>query len=158
MGEVYQYVVEGKEQSLTDLKTLHEWDIKYQLRTVPGIADVNTWGGYTDEYVVTIDPTRLQQYKLTIQDVFNAIRKNNENFGAGIIEHESEQYVVRGLGRVNSLENLESIIVSRINGVPVLMKNLGTVGHGCALRQGAATKDGEGEVVAGMVMMLKGRE
>jgi len=156
MGEVYQYVVEGNGQSLTDLKTLHEWDIKYQLRTVPGIADVNTWGGFTDEYVVTIDPTRLQQYKLTIQDVFSAIKHNNENFGAGIIDHESEQYVVRGLGRVNTLENIENIIVSSKDGVPVLLKNLGSAGHGTALRQGAATKDGAGEVVVGLVMMLKG--
>jgi cobalt-zinc-cadmium resistance protein CzcA len=156
MGEVYQYVVEGNGQSLTDLKTLHDWDIKYQLRTVSGIADVNSWGGFTEEYVVTIDPTRLQQYKLTIQDVFSAIKSNNENFGAGIIDHESEQYVVRGIGRVNSLENIENIIVSRKDGVPVLMKNLGTATHGSALRQGAATKDGKGEVLVGMVMMLKG--
>ena len=156
MGEIFQYTVSGAGKSLTDLKTLHEWDIKYQLRTVPGVAEVNTWGGFTDEYVVTVEPTRLQQYNLTIQDVFSAIRQNNENFGAGIIDHEKEQYVVRGIGRVNSIENIENIIVTRKKDVPVLLKNIATVGHGTALRQGASTKNGEGEVVVGLVMMLKG--
>lgn len=156
MGEIFQYTVSGADRSLTDLKTLHDFDIKYQLRTVPGVAEVNTWGGYTDEYVVTVEPTRLQQYDLTVQDVFNAIRQNNENFGAGIINHEKEQYVVRGIGRVNSIDNIENIIVKRKQGVPVLLKNVATVAHGNALRQGASTKDGEGEAIVGLVMMLKG--
>lgn len=156
MGEIYQYVVEGPSYSARDLKTLHEWDIKYQLRTVPGVADVNTWGGFTDEYVVTVSPTRLQQFGLTVQDVFTAIKNNNENFGAGIIDHEAEQYTVRGLGRVNSIEDIENIIVSDKKEIPVLIKNIGTVKHDSALRQGSATRDGRGEVVVGLVMMLKG--
>ncbi len=155
MGEIFQYTVSGADKSLTDLKTLHDFDIKYQLRTVPGVAEVNTWGGFTDEYVVTVEPTQLQQYDLTVQDVFNAIRQNNENFGAGIINHEKEQYVVRGIGRVNSIADIENIIVKRKEGVPVLLRNVATVAHGNALRQGASTKDGEGEVIVGMVMMLK---
>jgi cobalt-zinc-cadmium resistance protein CzcA len=156
MGEIFQYTVSGADRSLTDLKTLHDFDIKYQLRTVPGVAEVNTWGGFTDEYIVTIEPTRLLQYDLTMQDVFNAIRQNNENFGAGIINHEKEQYVVRGIGRVNSIDNIENIIVKRKQGVPVLLRNVATVAHGNALRQGASTKDGEGEAIVGLVMMLKG--
>ncbi|HEY9679410.1 MAG TPA: CusA/CzcA family heavy metal efflux RND transporter [Drouetiella sp.] len=156
MGEIFQYTVSGANKSLTDLKTLHDWDIKYQLRTVPGVAEVNTWGGFTDEYIVTIEPTRLQQYGLTMQDVFSAIRLNNQNFGAGIIDHEKEQFVVRGIGRVNNIENIENIIVKRTQGVPVLLRNVATIGHGAALRQGASTKDGEGEAVVGLVMMLKG--
>jgi cobalt-zinc-cadmium resistance protein CzcA len=156
MGEIFQYVVEGKTYSPTELKTLQDWEIKYQLRIVPGVAEVNTWGGLTDEYEVEIAPTLLQQYGLTLKDVFSAIEKNNENFGAGIINHESEQYVVSGLGRVNSLSDIENITIKTKNGVPILVKNVGRVYHGAGLRQGAATKDGLGETVVGLVMMLKG--
>jgi cobalt-zinc-cadmium resistance protein CzcA len=156
MGEIYQYVVESPFRSPTELKTIHEWDIKYQLRTVPGVAEVNTWGGFTDEYIVNVIPAKLQAYGITLNEVFDALQRNNDNFGAGIINHESEQYTVRGLGRANSISDLENIIVKSVNGVPILIKNIATVGHGKALRQGAATKDGLGEVVVGLVMMLKG--
>lgn len=156
MGEIYQYLVEGKGYSLTDLKTLHEFEIKYLLRTVPGVAEVNTWGGFTDEFVITVDPRRMQQFSITINDVFEALKHNNENFGAGIIDHESEQYIVRGLGRVNSLPDIEDVIIKTDKGVPICVKNIASVGHGAALRQGAATRDGAGEVVVGLVMMLKG--
>jgi cobalt-zinc-cadmium resistance protein CzcA len=156
LGEIYQYVVESPFRSPTELKTIHEWDIKYQLRTVPGIAEVNTWGGFTDEYVVKIIPAKLLAYGITLPEVFNALKQNNDNFGAGIINEESEQYIVRGLGRANTIADLENIIVKSVNGAPILIKNVATVGHGAALRQGAATKDGLGEVVVGLVMMLKG--
>ena len=156
MGEIYQYVVESPVHSPTELKTIQEWDIKYALRTVPGVAEVNTGGGYTDEYLVTIFPAKLQLYGIAIKDVLDALKNNNENFGAGIINHESEQYIVRGLGRVNSISDLENIIVKSVSGVPIYIKNLGFVSHGAALRQGAATKDGLGETVVGLVMMLKG--
>jgi cobalt-zinc-cadmium resistance protein CzcA len=156
MGEIFQYVVEGKAYSPTDLKTLQDWEIKYRLRTVPGVAEVNAWGGLTDEYEVEIVPTLLQQYGLTLKDVFGAIERNNENFGAGIINHESEQYVVRGLGRVGSLSDIENITIKTKNGVPILVKNVGRVYHGSALRQGAASRDGLGETIVGLVMMLKG--
>lgn len=156
MGEIYQYVLRGQGYSATELKTIQDWDIKYQLRTVPGVAEVNTWGGLTDEYEVEVLPTTLQQYGLSMKDVFSAIEKNNENFGAGIINHESEQFIVRGLGRANSLTDIENIIVHTVNGVPITIKNIGKVYHGSALRQGAATRNGQGEVVLGLVMMLKG--
>ena len=103
MGEIYQYVVEGKGYSATDLKTLHDWEIKYQLRTVPGVNEVNTWGGFTQEYVVNILPERLFQFDLTLRDVFEALENNNQNFSGGIIEHDAEQYIVRGLGRAAGL-------------------------------------------------------
>jgi len=156
MGEIYQYVIESPFRSPTELKTIHEWDIKYQLRTVPGVTEVNTWGGYTDEYIVRIIPAKLQAYNITLPEVFDALKRNNNNFGAGIINHESEQYIVRGLGRANSITDLENIIVKSVNGVPIFIGNIATVDHGAALRQGAATKDGLGEVVVGLVMMLKG--
>lgn len=156
MGEIYQYVVDGKGYSASELKTLQDWDIRYQLRTVPGVTEVNTWGGLTQEYVITIIPSRLQQYGLTLKDVFTSIASDNENFGAGIIDHDSEQYTVRGLGRLHSLDDIANITVSTQNGAPVYVKNIAQVSYGHALRQGAATKDGKGEVVTAIVMMLKG--
>lgn len=156
MGEIYQYVVDGKGYTAAELKTLQDWDIRYQLRTVPGVTEVNTWGGYTQEYVITIIPARLQQYGLTLKNVFSAISSDNENFGAGIINHDSEQYTVRGIGRLHSLDDIANITVSTQNGPPVYIKNIAQVSYGHALRQGAATKDGKGEVVTAIVMMLKG--
>jgi cobalt-zinc-cadmium resistance protein CzcA len=156
MGEIYQYVVEGYGYSPTELKTLHDWDIKYQLRTVPGVNEVNTWGGFTQEYQVTVYPERLIQYGLTIQDVFQALENNNDNFSGGIIEHGSEQFIVRGLGRVNSLNDIGNILIEKKGEAPIAIHNVATVEYGKALRQGAVTKDGQGEVVTGIVMMLKG--
>jgi cobalt-zinc-cadmium resistance protein CzcA len=156
MGEIYQYVVEGPSFTPTQLKTLQEWEIKYQLRQVPGVAEINTWGGLTDEYLVSINPSKVQAYGITLQDVFTALQNNNENFGAGIITHESEQFIVRGLGRANSIADLENITVKTVQNAPILIKNIAVVQHGAALRQGAATKDGRGETVVGLVMMLKG--
>jgi len=156
MGEIYQYVLRGQGYSPTEIKTIQDWDIKYQLRTVPGVAEVNTWGGLTDEYEVEVMPTTLQQYGLTMKDVFSAIERNNDNFGAGIINHENEQFIVRGLGRANALSDIENIIVKSVDGAPIVVKNIGRVYHGSALRQGAASRNGQGEVVLGLVMMLKG--
>jgi cobalt-zinc-cadmium resistance protein CzcA len=156
MGEIYQYVVEGKGYTTRELKNLHDWDIKYQLRTVPGVNEVNTWGGQTQEYVITLFPERLIQYDLTLQDVFAALKNNNENYSGGIIEHGAEQYIIRGLGRVETLDDIGNIVVSRKANMPVTLKNVAEIGLGDALRQGAVTKDGQGEVVTGLVMMLKG--
>jgi cobalt-zinc-cadmium resistance protein CzcA len=156
MGEIYQYVIEGKGYSPADLKTLHDWEIKYQLRTVPGVNEVNTWGGQTREYLVTLYPERLLQYNLTLKEVFEALKSNNSNFSGGIIEHESEQYVVRGLGLANRLEDLRNVVVKYQDGAPISIKNIAKVEYGQMLRQGAATKNGKGEVVTGIVMMLKG--
>ncbi|HEY9719263.1 MAG TPA: CusA/CzcA family heavy metal efflux RND transporter [Trichormus sp.] len=156
MGEIYHYVVEGKSYSATDLKTLQDWDVKYQLRSVPGVAEVNTFGGTTQEYVVAISPVKMQQYGLTLHDVFESLERNNNNFGAGVIDHEAEQYTVRGVGRVRNISDIENIVVKSRNGAPIYLRNVANVGFGTALRQGAATKDGGGEVVTGIVMMLKG--
>lgn len=156
MGEIYQYVIEGKGYSATELKTLQDWDVKYQLRTVPGVNEINTWGGFDKEYQVIVSPERLLQFNLTIEDVFTALEKNNQNFSGGIIEHGAEQYIVRGLGRVNRLEDIGNIIVKYQGEVPIYINHIARVEYGQALRQGAVTKDGNGEVVTGIVMMLKG--
>jgi cobalt-zinc-cadmium resistance protein CzcA len=156
LGEIYQYTLNSMARSLTDLKTIQEWDIKYALRSIPGVAEINTWGGFTDEYLITILPSKLQRYGITIKEVIESLKNNNENFGAGIINHESEQFIVRGLGRVNAISDIENIIVKSVDDVPICIKNLGSINHGARLRQGAATRDGIGEAVVGLVMMLKG--
>jgi len=156
MGEIYQYVIEGNGYSDTDLKTLHDWEIKYQLRTVPGVNEVNTWGGQTLEYQITLSPEKMLQYHLTLHEVFDALKNNNENFSGGIVEHVSEQYVVRGLGLVKNLDDLRNIMIKYQDGNPIYIRNVATVEYSNALRQGAATKDGKGEVVTGIIMMLKG--
>ncbi len=156
MGEIYQYVIDGPGYSPTDLKTLHDWFIKYQLRPVPGVAEVNSWGGYTLEYVVRVDAQKLMQYGITLQQIFDALQNNNANFGAGIIEHKAEQYIVRGVGQVNKLHDIEKIIVAFKGASPIYIANVATVEFGKAPRQGAVTQDGKGEVVTGLVMMRKG--
>lgn len=156
MGEVYQYVVEGYGYTPMELKTLQDWEIKPQLRTVSGVNEVNTWGGFTQEYQVTVYPDKLLQFGLTLSDIFDALQNNNSNFSGGIITHGPEQYVVRGLGRMNSLADIGNSLIKKQGASPIAIKNVATVSYGQAFRQGAITKDGHGEVVTGLVMMLKG--
>ncbi|XVJ51181.1 MAG: efflux RND transporter permease subunit [Vampirovibrio sp.] len=156
MGEIYQYVLTGHGYSPADLKTLHEWDIKYLLRSVPGVNEINTWGGETREYQVTVYPQKLSEYQITLKDVFGALQQNNTNFSGGIIEHGAEQITLRGLGLLQKLDDLGNVIVKYQNDRPIYIKNIATVEYGTLLRQGAVTKDGQGEVVSGIVMMLKG--
>lgn len=155
-GEVYQYTVEGEGRSTMDLKTIHEWMVKNQLRGIAGVNEVNTWGGETQQYQIVIDPVRLQAYGLTLGDVYRRIAANNENFGGGYIEHAFEQYTVRGLGRARGIQDLENIVLLSSRGSSVAVKDVGAVEIGPMPRQGAVTRDGLGERVSGMVIMLKG--
>ncbi len=154
-GEVYQYTVEGP-QSAMDLKALHDWQIRNQLRSLQGVNEINTWGGLTRQYQVEVNPSALLRYGLTLRDVFERLRENNENFGGGYIEHGSEQYNVRGLGRAAGIEDLRKIVVLSRAGTPVLLREVANVKLGPMPRQGAVTRDGRGEAVSGMVIMLKG--
>ncbi len=156
-GEVYQYTVEGGELGPRELKTLHDWEIKYQLRAVEGVADVNTWGGYSRRYEVVVDPLKLRGYGLPLRRVFERLRDNNQNFGAGFVEHVSEQYTVRGLGRAVTLEEIGAIVVASHRGAPVHIDDVAEVRLGAVPRQGAVTRNGEGESLSGMVIMLKGQ-
>ncbi|HWQ56747.1 MAG TPA: CusA/CzcA family heavy metal efflux RND transporter [Bryobacteraceae bacterium] len=155
-GEVYQYTVEGSGYSAMDLKTMHEWQVKNQLRTVPGVNEVNTWGGETRQYHVEVDPTRLQGYGLTLRDVYERVAENNANFGGGFIEHAAEQYNVLGVGRTRDAEDLEQIVLVSRAGTPVMLKDVAHVVARAMPRQGAVLRDGKGETVSGMVIMLKG--
>ncbi len=156
-GEVYQYTVEGEGLSAMDLKTIHDWEIKYQLRAVPGVADINTWGGFTRRYEIEVDPAKLRSYGLTLRQVFERVRDNNANFSGGFVEHASEQYTVRGLGRTTTEQELGAIVLESHRGTPVYLREVADLKIGAVPRQGAVTRDGEKETVSGMVIMLKGQ-
>ena len=156
-GEVYRYTLEGEGYSPMELKTLHDWEIKYQLQAVPGVADINTWGGHTRQYEIEVDPYRLHAHGLTLRDVFERVRENNHNFGGGFVEHASEQYTVRGLGRVESERDLAAIVLAAHQGTAVYLRDVAEVKIGKMPRQGAVTRDGKGETVSGMVIMLRGQ-
>jgi cobalt-zinc-cadmium resistance protein CzcA len=158
-GEIYQYVIEGKDHSAMELKTLHDWMIKPQLRSVPGVNEINSWGGFIQQYHVLVEPERLIAYNLTLRDVYHALSMSNSNFGGSYIERGSEGYTVRGLGRFDgeqAEEQIRQVVIKSSAGAPVLVKDVATVEVGPAVRQGAVTKDGMGEVVSGMVIMSKG--
>jgi cobalt-zinc-cadmium resistance protein CzcA len=155
-GEIYQYVIESQNHDAMELKTLHDWDVKPQLRTVPGVNEVNSWGGFIKQYQVLVEPERLLAYNLTLREVYEALAASNANFGGNYIEHGAESYTVRGLGRFRSAEEIKKVVIKAVAGVPVLVQDVATVEIGPAVRQGAVTKDGKGEVVSGMVIMTKG--
>jgi len=155
-GEVYQYTVEGQGYTAMELKTVHDWQVRYALRTVPGVNEVNSWGGETKQYVIEADPARLQRYGLTLRDIFDRVRDNNANFGGGFIEHASEQYTIRGLGRVERVLDLERIVLLAKAGTPVTVRDVAEVKLAPLPRQGATLHDGKGETVSGMAIMLKG--
>jgi cobalt-zinc-cadmium resistance protein CzcA len=152
-GELYQYTLSGS-LSAMQLKDLQDWTIKNQLRTVPGVSEINTWGGTTKQFQIKVDPARLQQYGLTLHDVADRIHENNTNFGGGYIEHASEQYTLRGTGRAATTEELGKIVLLENQGTAVLLRDIAEVSIGPAPRQGATLRDGE--TVSGMVIMLKG--
>ena len=154
-GEVYQYTLEGP-QSAMELKTLHDGQIRNQLRALRGVNEINTWGGLTRQFQVEVNPAALLRYGITLRDVFERLRENNENFGGGYIEHGPEQYNVRGLGRAKGVEDLEHIVILARAGASVLLRDVAAVKAGPMPRQGAVTRDGRGETVSGMVIMLKG--
>lgn len=155
-GEVYQYTVEGEGYTPMELKTIHDWQIRFALRTVPGVNEVNSWGGETKQYAVIADPVKLQRYGLDLRTIFERVRDNNTNFGGGFIEHAMEQYTVRGLGRVESVGDLERIVVLARAGTPVLLRDVAEIRLMAMPRQGATLRDGKGETVSGMAIMLKG--
>ncbi len=141
---------------LMDLRTILDWYIKPQLRTVPGVIEVNSFGGHEKQYEVAIDPRKLVGYGLTLHQVIEALEHNNINAGGAYIEKGGEQQLLRGVGLIQSTRDIENIVVSAQNGTPVYVRDIAQVGLGSQVRQGAATRDGEGETVMGMVMMLKG--
>jgi cobalt-zinc-cadmium resistance protein CzcA len=160
LGEIYQYEVKaekGSNYTATDLRTIHDWNIRRQLMGVPGVTEVNSHGGFGKQYEVRLTPEKLQSYGLTLRDVYEAIMRNNGTVGGGYIEKGAEQYLLRGVGLIEKREDIANIVVKTgAEGVPVFVKDLGEIVEGKGIRQGAVTADGEGEVVTGMAIMLKG--
>jgi cobalt-zinc-cadmium resistance protein CzcA len=152
-GELYQYTLSGP-MSAMELKDLHEWVIKPQLRTIPGVSEVNAWGGQTKQFQIVVDPALLDQYDLTLHDVAQRVEANNTNFGGGYIEHAYEQYTLIGTGRATTTQDLGNIVLAERHGVPVLLHDVSTVKIGSAPPEGATLRNGE--TVSGMVIMLKG--
>jgi heavy metal efflux system protein len=152
-GELYQYTLSGP-MSAMDLKDLHEWVIKPQLRTLPGVSEINAWGGQTKQYQIVVDPALLDQYGLTLHDVETRVQGNNTNFGGGYIEHAAEQYTLLGTGRAVTTQDLGSIVLAAKSGTPVLLRDVANVRIGAAPPEGATLR--HGETVSGMVIMLKG--
>jgi cobalt-zinc-cadmium resistance protein CzcA len=155
-GEVYQFTVQSPKLSLMQLKTLLDWDIRYDLLTIPEVSEINSWGGETKEYAVEVDPQELRHYNLSLHQVIAAVENNNANFGGSYIEHAGQTYTIRGLGRVESLGDLGNIMVTTQNGIPVLVRQVASLKTVPMLRYGAVLHDGEGETVSGEVIVLRG--
>ncbi|WP_456256560.1 CusA/CzcA family heavy metal efflux RND transporter [Pseudomonas iridis] len=164
LGEIFLWTVEAREGALkddgtpytpTDLRVIQDWIIKPQLRNVPGVAEINTIGGFAKEYQIAPDPKRLAAYKLTLTDLVTALERNNANVGAGYIERSGEQLLIRAPGQVASTEDIANIVMANVDGTPIRIKNVANVEIGRELRSGAATENGR-EVVLGTVFMLIG--
>lgn len=158
LGEVFHYLIEGDERhSLTDVTTANNWILKPQLRTVPGVAEVNTWGGFEKQYQVLVDPELLAKYSLSFADVFAALESNNRNAGGGAMPaREGESYLIHGLGRVNTIEDIRNIFLRSEDGVSVRVRDVADVAIGHEIRRAAVTADGKGESVLGLGFMLMG--
>ena len=161
LGEIYHYTVRAKEgyehkYSLTQLRTLQDWIVRKQLSGTPGVAEVSGWGGYVKQYEVAVNTDQLNANNITVSEVFDALAKNNANTGGSYIEENANQYYIRGIGTVKSLKDIANITVKTVGGTPVKVGDVAKVQLGHATRFGAVTRNGEGEVVAGIAIMLKG--
>jgi cobalt-zinc-cadmium resistance protein CzcA len=161
LGEIYQYVIHAKKgyenkYSPTDLRTLQDWLVRTQLAGTVGVAEVSGWGGYVKQYEIALDNDKLNSLGLTIPEIYEALQKNNENTGGSYIEQQSNAYFIRGLGQVQNLDDIRKIVVKNTKGAPILIRDIAIVQFGSATRYGAVTRNGEGEVVAGVTLMLKG--
>ncbi|MEC3964154.1 CusA/CzcA family heavy metal efflux RND transporter [Flagellimonas halotolerans] len=160
LGEIYQYILDVKPKykdlyTSTELRTIQDWVVKRQLSGIPGVVEVNTWGGHLKQYEVAIQTQKLNALNITAKEVFTALEKNNSVTGGGYIEKVNQAYFIRGEGLVSSLKDIENIVVTTRNSIPIYIKDVAKVGFGSAPRFGAITGNGEGEKVLGQIMMLK---
>lgn len=161
LGEIYHYTIRAKEgyehkYSLTQLRTMQDWIVRKLLSGTPGVAEVSGWGGYVKQYEVAINTDQLNASGVSVSEVFDALQRNNANTGGSYIEENSNQYYIRGIGVVKNLEDVANITVKTVDGTPVKVGDVAKVQLGHATRFGAVTRNGEGEVVAGIAIMLKG--
>ena len=151
-GQIYLYQIVGPGKSTQELRTIQDWIVKLQLRSVPGVADVLSFGGEVKQYHVIVDQQALVNYNIPLKTLFDAIQNNNQNTGANFIEHGDQQYVVRGLGLVQDIEDIKNVVLDSRGGTPIRVSDVARVEIGNEIRQGAVTKDGQGEVVTGIVL------
>jgi cobalt-zinc-cadmium resistance protein CzcA len=156
LGEIYQYVVRGPGYSLTELRTYQDWLIAPQLKTIKGVTEITAFGGFVKQYDVTVLPGRLKAYDVDINELIAAIQENNSVSGGNYLEYNREQYIIRGFGQIRQKSEIENIIVTYLGGNPIYVRDVARVSFGRQMRQGAVTKDGKGEVVTGIIMMLRG--
>ncbi|MDR3183057.1 MAG: CusA/CzcA family heavy metal efflux RND transporter [Planctomycetaceae bacterium] len=156
LGEVLNYIVLGQGTDETELRTIQDWDIKTVMRTVPGTAEINTWGGFVKQYQIRLDPDKLSKHALTFDQVIEAVENNNMNSGGGNIDRPGGTLFVQGLGRTITLDEIRNIVVSAVDGVPIRIADLGEVMIGHEIRRGAVTANAQGEVVMGIGFMLMG--
>jgi cobalt-zinc-cadmium resistance protein CzcA len=157
LGDVFQFTVEGEGVSAMERRTILDWMIAPRLRAVPGVTEVNSWGGLPKQYQVVVDPAKLRAHGLSLQQVFEAVERGSMNAGGGYIEHNREQYILRGEGLVGSPADIEKIVLkAEAEGTPITVGNVAQVREGAMLRIGVATADGRGETVIGLVQMLAG--
>ena len=158
LGEIVQFTLQGTDgkHSLMELRTLLDWFIKPQLRTVPGVIEVNGFGGQERQYEVLVDPTKLVGYSISLKQVIEALEQNNANVGGGYLEQGGEQKLIRGVALVQNVRDIENIVVAANRGTPIYVRSIADVRLGAQIRQGAATQNGDGETVVGVAMLLKG--
>ncbi len=163
MGEIYQYTLTGPRPAgmdavdyLTQARTIQDWTLAPLLKSIPGVNEINSFGGYIKQYQVTVDPEKLLAYDLTLGDVGEALRRNNLNVGGNVLERGEQQYLVRGIGLLQTVDDIGAVALKTEKGTPVLVRDVAEVRAGQAVRQGGAVKDGRGEVVGGVAMMLRG--
>jgi heavy metal efflux system protein len=156
LGEVFHYLVTGRGKSLSELRTVQDWIIRPQLASVPGVAEVNAWGGEERQIQVLVDPRTLQKYDLTLAQLAEALEENNANVGGGTVDQAGEASTVQGIGLVTTLADIEKIVIAAVDGVPIRVGDVARVVEGHEIRRGAVTADGKGEVVLGLGFLLMG--
>src|SRR5438445_906837 len=158
VGWVFEYVLVDRthQHSLADLRSIQDWQVRYQLETVPGVAEVATIGGFVKQYQVQLDPNKLLAYGISLSTVIDRVKSSTNEVGGRVLELSGTRYMIRGLGYLKSLDDLANVPVMAKNGTPVLIKDLGTVSFGPDMREGVAEWNGEGETVGGIVVMRYG--
>ncbi len=156
LGEVFQYIITSQSLTPQELRTLHHWVIRPQMVQTPGVAEINTWGGYEKQFHVILDPKRLIKHELTLDDVARALRGGNRNVGGGVLEQAGESFLIQGQGLATTLEDLRSIVLADVDGTLIRLEDVASVEVGHEIRRGAVTQGGQGEAVLGLGFMLMG--
>lgn len=164
LGEIYQFTLDKPtdgnktltEQDLTERRTVEDWVVRPMLRGIPGVAEINSQGGYVKQYQILVNPDRMNHYNLKLQDIYSSLARNNANSGGGILAHNDEQFLIRGISLIQSLDDIRNIVLQEENGVPIYMRDIAEVKLGYEGRVGALIKNGDTESVGGIVMMMRG--